>query len=160
MDAILRLRVAVWAAEGVDITPNGSGALQHEPCDPDAAHVVCVDGDSVVAAVRLTVHDALASSPIPPELRVPLPGPFALLSRLVVHPSHQGCGLGHSMVSRAIEEAESLHLRSVVAYTTVAGMGRNLRKRGFTSLAEADVTWGDRRFPAELFSKPRGDRTT
>jgi GNAT superfamily N-acetyltransferase len=151
---IAQLRVVTWAAVGAAI-PGAKAAGGAEPLDQRAEHFVCFEENVLVAAVRLSIHHAFGSAPIPSELRGEVPEPFVFLSRLVVHPERQRRGLGRELVASVTDEAESLGLPSVVAFSVVPAIGKMLRARGFTPAVVADIPWGAQRKPAELLVKPK-----
>jgi GNAT superfamily N-acetyltransferase len=159
LDEVGRLRAVVWAAEGVSIPGTVAGSFA-EGFDETSDHYVCLDGDSIVGAARLSVHQSISSIPLPPQFQVEPTAPAVFLSRLVVHPAHQRQGLGCALIDHIVRDADAAQVPSIVAFTTVPWVGKHLRKRGFATVVATEVDWGDKRKPAELLLKQRSLEAT
>ena len=59
---IQRLRYRVWKAEGVTLYDEASGSIA-DPHDEHAIHWGVFDGDRLVGAARLCIHDRRADLP-------------------------------------------------------------------------------------------------
>lgn len=122
--AIYRLRVAAWRSR-TDYFPDI--AEWQDAHDATACHRAIRDGEQIVAAARLTIHDRLADAPsaeiyegvLPPDLA----GPIAAMTRLVVARSHGGQGLSRLLDLARVDHARASGCRHVVG-ETFAGLPR------------------------------------
>lgn len=139
--AIFRLRVAAWRARvphfpAMEAWSDGFDAI--------AEHWAVFDDGKPVAAARLTIHGALADVPSPevfaPLVPAGLEGPIAVLTRLVVAPSHARRGLSRQLDEVRIDRAREAGCRHVVG-STYAGQPRikALQALGFEPLGEAGL---------------------
>jgi GNAT superfamily N-acetyltransferase len=134
LDAIRRLRVRAWAAEG--LLPPGTlpdGTLE-DPLDQSGRHWVVRVGYVLAAAARLTIHPTGHQLP-DQDQRLPetvaLPGPVAALNRLVVCPEYRGRGLARLLDQARVGAARSARCR----FAVVAAHGSRvaaLQAFGFT----------------------------
>jgi predicted GNAT family N-acyltransferase len=98
LDAALSLRERVFCGEqGV------SHALEQDGLDPQALHVVAVEGDEVVGTCRLVLREGVA-----------------LLGRMAVEPERRGGGVGARILAAAesaarAERAEAIRLHAQLA---------------------------------------------
>lgn len=140
LEAIYRLRAAAWRAR-TDLFP-GELTQWSDADDQGAMHwAVFGAHGSPIAAARLSTHPSIEQCP-GSEVFAPwkddLPGPVALLARLVVDVAYAGQGLSRQLDIVRIEAAQKLGCRSVVG-STYAGPKRlrALERLGFRVLGEA-----------------------
>lgn len=110
---VQRLRFCVWKAEGVKLHDETSGTIA-DPHDDHALHWAVFDGDCLVGAARLCIHDRRADVPDAHLLSgLRLPEPVASMNRLVVLRSHRGLGIGMSLDRQRVEKATQMGARSI-----------------------------------------------
>jgi GNAT superfamily N-acetyltransferase len=133
---ILALRVLAWRSF-INIDPE-----LHEWTDKHDAtgrHWAILDGDTVVAAGRLSIHERLGDVPdsevYVPVLSMPMAPPIASMNRLVVHPEYRGRGLSDELDEIRISAAEAAGCTCVIGHTN-AGNKRiaQLVREGFQPL--------------------------
>jgi len=116
MVEIGRLRTQVWTGE-VDVNPQSLGPEPWiDPVDHGACQWTVRDGRRLVAAARMTLHDDPASIPYYKAFqdRLPGPGPYGAMNRLVVHRDYRGQGLAHLLDSLRLRHAPRLGAVQVV----------------------------------------------
>ncbi len=122
--AIYRLRVAAWRSR-TDYFPDI--AEWQDSHDATACHWAIRDGERIVAAARLTIHDRLADAPSAEIYEGVLPadlaGPIAVMTRLVVARSHGGQGLSRLLDVARIDHARASGCRHILG-ETFAGLPR------------------------------------
>jgi GNAT superfamily N-acetyltransferase len=145
LEAVFRLRVSVWAAQGVQFDSAQDGRF-YEATDAGAEHYGIVQEGALVAAVRLSLHESIVSVPLPPPFNAAegIVGPIAFLSRLVVRPDARHRGYGSLLTEHRIHRARELGASTLLAFTTVPSRARHLRELGFAEHATAIVMWGQR----------------
>jgi predicted GNAT family N-acyltransferase len=139
LERIYALRERVWRSEPDLLDPTSltpDAVLLRDAYETDSLHWVITVGGEVVAAARLCIRaDAHNLPNMQAEYRLlePLPGPIALLSRLVVQPDMRRQGL-----SRALTDVRMDAARARGANCVVVEAGPNLiapfRQRGFLAL--------------------------
>ena len=138
VEASIVLRQRVWSeAMGAPITREDL----IEPFDATSRHWMVFDGDQVVAAARLSIHDRVEDVPeacclVGVFQRQP-PAPIGFLSRLVVAPEYRRHGLGRRLDETRIEAAARAGCRSLLALVfDVSGEARvkQFTAQGFTVL--------------------------
>src|SRR5580658_9945340 len=94
IEAAQRLRYTVWQSEGV-VIHHAERKVIADHHDEHAIHWGVFDGDHLVGAARLCIHDRLAEAP-DSEMFVTadIQSPVASMNRLVVLGSHRGRGIG------------------------------------------------------------------
>lgn len=131
--AIQRLRYQVWKSEGVILYDEESRTIA-DPHDKHAMHWGAFDGDRLVGAARLCIHDCRSDLPDAHLLSgLKLLDPIASMNRLVVLRSHRGLGIGTSLDRLRIEAARQAGARSIAI--TVVDYDRRrsqLSRLGFT----------------------------
>lgn len=138
LDAVYRLRAEAWRARAP-----GFPALEswHDAHDGTASHFVIVRCGAPIGAARLTLHRSLADAPdaiicadVEPRL---VRGTVAVLSRLVVSPSHAGVGLSTVLDGLRIAEAARRGAQVAFVSTSVAPRVSSLMSFGFQALHTA-----------------------
>lgn len=141
LEKIYRLRVSAWQAR-VPHFPDI--AAWTDEFDSVGLHWAIWSGDQPIAAARLTIHDRLQQVPHPevfaPVLPPDLPGPIAVLTRLVVGPDHGGKGLSRLLDEVRIAHATQMGCQHVIG-STYAGQKRlaAMQAMGFEILGEAGL---------------------
>ena len=110
-----RLRYDVWSAE----TPLLPHVLKHQLItdehDAHARHWAAFEGNKMVAAARLCIHDAQEESPDAPAfLHIRFPTPIATINRLVVMPAARKRGLALQFDELRLSAAKSAGAKCVV----------------------------------------------
>lgn len=123
LSEIYRLRVEVWRASGLNppALTNNSEGIWTDDHDSHGTHWVIESGGSVLASARLCQHQHVADAPegdyyLP--LGIPEDGPFACMSRLVVHPSAGGRGFALALDKIRLERAASWNCRMIIVYSS------------------------------------------
>ena len=150
LEAIYRLRAAVWRETG-DIAQAafGDGRWSDEH-DPASTHWVIRDADDIVAAARLSVHARLADVPEADEYAAAglrLEGCIAAPARVVVAASARRHGLAEQLLDAQDEAARSAGCAFAVRQSSPA-MSRLLQRRGWRGVGPAGR---DVRFPGVCF---------
>jgi GNAT superfamily N-acetyltransferase len=106
--------------------------------DDHAIHWGVFDGDQLVGAARLCLHDELAEAPDGEMfLNADIPSPVASMNRLVVLKSSRGQGIGGMLDQVRIQKAREWGARSIVITpVNVDSRKQSLRKLGFQVLAK------------------------
>lgn len=151
LDAIYRLRAAVWRETG-DLAQAafGDGRWSDEH-DPASLHWVVRDGaGELVAAARLSVHERLADVPEAEEYTAAglrLDGRIAAPARVVVAAAARRRGLAEQLLDEQDEAARAAGCAFAVRQSSPA-MTRLLRRRGWR---DAGPAGRDERFPGVRF---------
>jgi len=137
IQAAQRLRYTVWQSEGVVIHDTEREAIADHH-DDHATHWAVFDGDQIVGAARLCLHDELAEAPdAEMYVGVDIPSPVASMNRLVVLKSYRGQGIGGLLDQVRIQKARELGAHTVViAPVNVNSRKQSLRKMGFQVRSE------------------------
>jgi predicted GNAT family N-acyltransferase len=155
LQQVFRLRVEVWASEGVTFADaiNGSYSDAH---DQDSSHYGMVADGQVVAAARLSIHPAFDLVPVPLVFKSDppaFPGPFALLSRLVVHPKWRDCRLGPQLIRFGLKGVRDIPVNTVLAYTTNGALSSYLQENHFSVSSPKPIQWGNRMLDCFLLAR-------
>jgi GNAT superfamily N-acetyltransferase len=150
LEAIYRLRAAVWRETG-DIAQAafGDGRWSDE-YDPAAMHWVIRDGEALVAAARLSVHERLADVPEAAEYAAAglrLEGRIAAPARVVVAAAARRHGLAGQLLDAQDAAARAAGCAYAVRQASPA-MSRLLVRRGWRDVGPAGR---DERFPGVRF---------
>jgi predicted GNAT family N-acyltransferase len=156
LDAIGRLRVLVWAAEGcLDAAAFPAGVwLDAEDAAPSTRHFVAVDArGGLAAAARLVLHASAAAAAGDRDVAVflrrgALPFPAADLGRLVVHPRARRRGAAAALNAARVAAARAAGARAVIATASPANARLLLLREGFEDTGER-VGFADR--PGAVF---------
>lgn len=150
LDAIYRLRAAVWRETG-DIAQaafrDGRWSDEH---DATSTHWVIRDGEELVAAARLSVHERLADVPEADEyaaVGLALEGPIAAPARVVVAAAARRHGLAWQLLDAQDAAARAAGCAFAVRQSSPA-MSRLLERRGWRDAGPAGL---DERFPGVRF---------
>lgn len=150
LQAIYRLRAAVWRETG-DISQaafrDGAWSDEH---DPASLHWVVRDGDELVAAARLSLHERLSDVPEAEEyaaVGLELEGPIAAPARIVVASCARRHGLAGMLLDAQDEAGRAAGARFAVRQSSPA-MCRLLVRRGWRDVGPAGL---DERFPGVRF---------
>lgn len=131
LEEIGRLRVIAWCTV---IEKASELDIWLDAFDPAARHWVVFQGNSVVAAARMTIHPSLDEVPDAESYAGMFPeppaAPIASLNRLVVHPSARGQGLSKALDQARLEAAERLGCRSALL-STASGPNRVRQVQGW-----------------------------
>lgn len=131
---IAALRVKVWRATGLEMSPDFPKDRLVEDLDDRSVQFAVVDGKArLIAATRLTI--------CPTENELPYaewfnglterpPFPLGYISRLVVDPEHQSNGLGYYLDTVCIEHSKSHGAASVLCDIPDYRLA-GLERRGF-----------------------------
>jgi GNAT superfamily N-acetyltransferase len=136
IEAAQRLRYTVWRSEGVIIHHSEKEAIA-DYHDKHAIHWGFFDGNQLVGAARLCLHDELAEAPDAEMfLSVDIPSPVASMNRLVVLQGYRGQGIGRLLDQVRIRKAREMGARTVIA-TPVKAIAReqSLAELGFQALS-------------------------
>jgi len=130
IEAAQRLRYTVWRSEGVVIHHTERKVIADHH-DEHAIHWGVFDGDQLVGAARLCIHDQLAETPDAEMfLTADIRSPVASMNRLVVLRSHRGRGIGGHLDRVRIQRARDVGARTIVA----APVNMNPRKLSLIAL--------------------------
>jgi predicted GNAT family N-acyltransferase len=126
-----RFRYEIWS-RGAELRADlHSQGLITDEHDLHARHWAVFDGDKLVAAARMCVHDQQNDSPdFVAFSQVQLPIPVATINRLVVHPSARKLGLAYKLDHCRIEAAKKDGAKCVVG-TAVQERIAPLQRLGF-----------------------------
>jgi GNAT superfamily N-acetyltransferase len=154
LEAIYRLRLDAWAADGVFFSEMTNGRfIDVLDTVPDAEHYGYLDAGMPVAAIRVSVHDSNASMMFPESLQTSLDAsPLGLVSRLAVHRDWRRIGLGYTLIDFAVDRLKEVGVNGIIAWTPVSHVTRYFESKGFTVYRTAAVKWGERNVPAAAFS--------
>jgi len=148
--AIYRLRASVWRQTG-DVAqaafPGGSWSDEH---DASALHWVIRDGEQLVGAARLSVHERLADVPEAQEYAaagLALEGRIAAPARVVVAAAARRHGLAGRLLDAQDGAAREAGCAFAVRQASPA-MTRLLERRGWQTAGPAGR---DERFPGVRF---------
>ena len=149
LEAIYRLRVAVWREAGAIAEAAFPDGRWCDEEDGAAIHWAIRAGDDLVAAARLSVHEQLADVPDADEyaaVGLRLEGRIAVPARFV---AARACGHGLTALLREtwIEVARAAGSQYAVCQAS-PGMRRIARRRGWH---EAGPARPDDRFPGVKF---------
>lgn len=126
-----RLRYEIWSREAELRADLHSQGLITDEHDLHARHWAVFDGDKVLAAARMCVHDQQTDSPdFVAFSQVRLPTPVATINRLVVHPSARKLGLAYKLDHCRIEAAKQDGAKCVIG-TAVQERIAPLQRLGF-----------------------------
>lgn len=130
--AAQRLRYSVWQSEGAVIHSPKPGTIA-DYHDEHATHWGSFDGDVLVGAARLCIHNKLSEAPDGEMFAsLPVPAPVASINRMIVLKSHRGLGIGTEFDERRIEKARELRARAIIATPVNASSRKlSLKVRGF-----------------------------
>jgi len=146
---VFELRARVWLEEGAaaGAFPDGTWS---DARDAQRLHWVALDGDRIVAAASLDLHESLAAveepeayASVPP----PPPGVIAAPTRVVVDRAYRGGGLANALLDRQDEAARAAGAVLAVRQASPA-MRRLLERRGWRDHGPAPP---DPRFPGIEF---------
>lgn len=136
---IYALRPRAWKDRAPDFPDIASWS---DPFDDVGLHWAVLADGAPIAAARLTIHAALDEVPnaevFQPLLPLDLPGPIAVLTRLVVEKRYAGCGLSTLLDRARLDHARAAGCRWVIG-STFAGQRRldQILGYGFRVLGEA-----------------------
>jgi GNAT superfamily N-acetyltransferase len=136
IQAAQRLRYIVWRSEGAVIN-HAADEMIADHHDDHAIHWGAFDGNELVGAARLCLHNDLSEAPDAEMfLTANISPPFASMNRLVVLSSHRGQGIGKLFDQVRIQKARDSGSRTVViAPINVYSRKQSLRKQGFQVLS-------------------------
>ncbi len=147
VDAIARLRVAMWQARDPGF-PDGVQALR-DRWDGTASHFVILHGDEPVAAARLTVHRRMADAPdasLYEGLEEGAEGRAGVLSRLALAPRWAAMGFAEALDRARVEAAFRLGCtRAVVGINGSPSRLQALERLGFRAVSQRAAPVRDRR---------------
>lgn len=150
LEAIYRLRAEVWRETG-DVSQaafaDGSWSDAH---DATSLHWVVRDGDALVAAARLSIHECLGDVPEAEEyaaVGLRHDGRIAAPARVVVASAARRHGLAGQLLDAQDAAARAAGCTFSVRQASPS-MARLLTRRGWTSLGPAGR---DERFPGVRF---------
>jgi GNAT superfamily N-acetyltransferase len=139
LDQIFGLRPRAWKSRVASFPDMTSWS---DPFDAEGLHWAVFANQTPIAAARLTIHERLSQVPnhevFAPVLPADLPGPIAVLTRLVVDRAHAGQGLSSLLDQARIEHARAAGCRWIIG-STFAGQKRldQMVACGFRILGEA-----------------------
>ena len=141
MDEIGALRVLAWRNEPGADQAFFSKLSWIEPLDETAFHWVIREKDRVVAAARMSIHEAIDAVPyaelLPAPCRAALAGQtIASFNRLVVDPQFRGLGLSTRLDQLRIQTAARYQADRIVTSTQLEFRLKSLLKLGFSPLCE------------------------
>lgn len=146
LERIAKFRVQVWNQDGsIDATSFTDGQCL-EATDAEAIHVVVLDGETLIAAIRFNSYATLSDCPLAQQYRaagIDVPGPVAVPERLVVAEKHRRRGILSGLADHMLELCQQYGCRSMISECSPATADM-LRKRGRQSLGYAPH---DPRFP-------------
>ena len=118
LNRIYRLRVDAWLASGIN--PVGSCSSEWEDeYESHARHWAVFDGERLLAAARLSIHQSLSEVPssyVFDRLKFEAVPPIGSINRLVVHPDARGKGLSGKLDCVRVQTAARAGCSVVMAY--------------------------------------------
>ena len=151
LEAIYRLRATVWRETGDVAQAAFADGRWSDEHDPAALHWVIRDAaNELVAAARLSVHDALADVPEAEEYAaagLQLEGRIAAPARVVVAAAARRHGLAAQLLDAQDAAARAAGCAYAVRQSSPA-MSRLLARRGWRDMGPAGL---DERFPGVRF---------
>jgi len=150
LEAIYRLRAAVWRETGDVAQAAFADGRWSDEHDAASTHWVIRDGEELVAAARLSVHERLADVPEAEEYAaagVRLDGRIAAPARVVVAAAARRHGLAGQLLDAQDDAARAAGCTFAVRQSSPA-MGRLLQRRGWHNVGPARP---DERFPGVRF---------
>jgi GNAT superfamily N-acetyltransferase len=138
---IQRLRYAIWKSEGVLLDrPEFEVIADHH--DDHAAHWGVFDGEQLVGAARLCLHDQVSEAPDAEMFNsVVLSTPVASMNRLVVLKQYRHRGIARLLDEARVQKAREWSARTViVAPIDIESRKRSLGLLGFEVLPDI-VGW-------------------
>jgi len=127
---VCQLRAEAWEPDGI-LPPTVD---EHEA---HARHWIAFDGQRIIAAARLCVHEQVIELPefeLCPTSFEHYVGPFGSLNRMVVHPEARGRGLAQQLDRLRLSTAIEMGCHTVVV-STPQGRSRRLEALGFMVVA-------------------------
>ena len=150
LEAIYRLRATVWRETGDVAQAAFADGRWSDEHDPTGLHWVIRDGDALVAAARLSVHETLADVPEAEEYAAAglrLEGRIAAPARVVVAAAARRHGLAAQLLDAQDAAARAAGCAYAVRQSSPA-MSRLLARRGWRDVGPAGL---DERFPGVRF---------
>ena len=150
LEAIYRLRATVWHETGDVAQAAFADGRWSDEHDPAALHWVIRDGEALVAAARLSVHERLADVPEAEEYAAAglrLEGRIAAPARVVVAAAARRHGLAGQLLDAQDAAARAAGCAYAVRQSSPA-MSRLLERRGWR---DAGPAGRDERFPGVRF---------
>lgn len=141
-EIIFGLRVESWKSVGVLVDGAFPADVCHDEHDEHALHWAIRDGDRLVGAARMCVHDRVESLPDAGfflGMEAAAVPPIASLNRLVVHPDYQRRGLSHALDQIRIQQARDMACGSVWCVAPPIRW-EPLRRQGFETLAPVNLS--------------------
>jgi predicted GNAT superfamily acetyltransferase len=142
LEAIYRLRFAVWAETVTDLHRHYPDGRMVDLDDATAVHLVALDGatGAPIAAARVTFLAALAALADPirgwfTEHQGHRDPPVAFLSRLVCAAGHRGAGLARALDHARVAIAEQRHAPLAAAVASSRRV-RSLATHGFVAATD------------------------
>lgn len=136
LENIYALRVTAWRGK-VEIP---AGTIQWvDDIDPTSKHWAILNGDQVVAAARLSIHNLITDVPDPEGYHGvidSLPAPIGSMNRCIVHPDFRGRGLSKLLDQVRIKAARKLGCLSLVVSATDKKRAAALTAEGFRFCGE------------------------
>jgi len=136
MREIMALRVVAWRSY-IKVDPKVQEWT--DQFDATARHWAILDGQTVAASARLSIHDRLSEVPdnevYEPLLATLVRSPIGSMNRLVVHPGYRGRQLSDQLDEVRMSAAESSGCACLIGHTH-AGDKRvtQLKAKGFQAL--------------------------
>jgi predicted GNAT family N-acyltransferase len=136
-----RLRASVWLDEGSLIPSACKDKVWLDELDSIGKHWVVMNKNEIVAAARLTCHEASGQIPHADEFapyNMKLVGSYCFMSRLVVKKDYRGQGLANKLDKVRLEEANRLGMKKIIILPTKARV-ESLLKLNFYYYGESGV---------------------
>ena len=130
---VYRLRVRAWAETEVAPEAFPSG-MWTDAYDPMARHWVAEDGDGIVGACRLTVHDTLSDVPCARfyrRIKAKTAPRYGVFSRLVVLQRARRQGVSKRLDHARLTAAVEFGCKTIVGYSHRPDRVRALCRKGF-----------------------------
>src|SRR5262249_4286858 len=132
------LRHQVWTYEQVAIPDfqhcRSNCWIEDLDFNPNTRHVAVFDGDRIIAAARISIHETFSSIPdaaFMGDLAERFVFPVASLNRMVVHPRYRHLGIGGAMDRKRLKIAKDLGARYAVAVAVGMSRCETLKKLEF-----------------------------